>query len=205
MARVQPLPVRYQIVPHGVMGMLIFVVTEAMLFAGLMSAFVIVKGAAAVWPPPNQPRLPIEETALNSAALLASGLARSGRATVRALLASGAFLYFAGRIFREDAERARLPMAIALALGVFFVGFQGAEWVGLIQQGLTLTSSTHGAFFYLIVGIHGLHAVAAILALTWVFVRLTRRELTQNQLAPVQIFWYFVVGVWPILYWLVYL
>ena len=27
MARVQPLPVRYQIVPHGVMGMLIFVVT----------------------------------------------------------------------------------------------------------------------------------------------------------------------------------
>ena len=189
MARVQPLPVRYQIVPHGVMGMLIFVVTEAMLFAGLMSAFVIVKGAAAVWPPPNQPRLPIEETALNSAALLASG----------------AFLYFAGRIFREDAERARLPMAIALTLGLFFVGFQGAEWVGLIQQGLTLTSSTHGAFFYLIVGIHGLHAVAAILALTWVFVRLTRRELTQNQLAPVQIFWYFVVGVWPILYWLVYL
>ena len=37
MAKVQPLPVRYQIVPHGVMGMLIFVVTEAMMFAGLVS------------------------------------------------------------------------------------------------------------------------------------------------------------------------
>ena len=189
MAKVQPLPVRYQIVPHGVMGMLIFVVTEAMLFAGLMSAFVIVKGAAPIWPPPDQPRLPVEETALNTAALLVSGV----------------FLYFAGRIFREEPERARLPMAIALALGIFFVGFQGAEWVTLIGQGLTLTSSTHGGFFYLIVGIHGLHAVAAILGLGWAFMRAMRNELTYNQFAPVQIFWYFVVGVWPILYWLVYL
>jgi cytochrome c oxidase subunit 3 len=189
MAKVEPLPVRYQIVPHGVMGMLIFVVTEAMMFAGLMSAFMIVKGGASIWPPPDQPRLPVEETAINTVALLASGVV----------------LYFAGRIFRDDAERARLPMAVALALGVFFVGFQGSEWVTLIGHGLTLTSSTYGGFFYLIVGIHGLHAVAAILGLGWAFRQLTLGELTYNQLAPVQIFWYFVVGVWPILYWLVYL
>jgi heme/copper-type cytochrome/quinol oxidase subunit 3 len=189
LAKVQPLPVRYQIVPHGVMGMLIFVVTEAMLFAGLISAFMIVKGAAPVWPPPDQPRLPVEATGLNTAALLASG----------------AILYFAGRTFDRDPEAARRPMALALGLGAFFVCSQGFEWVQLIGQGLTLTSSTHGGFFYLIVGVHGLHAIAAIGALGWAFRRLLRQELTYQLLAPVQIFWYFVVGVWPVLYALVYL
>lgn len=189
MAKVQPLPVRYQIVPHGVMGMLIFVVTEAMMFAGLISAFMIVKGATGVWPPPNQPRLPVETTALNTVALLASGLV----------------LFWAGRSFDRDPDSARRPMAAALALGAFFVAAQGREWVELIADGLTLTSSTHGAFFYLIVGTHGLHAVAAILALGWAFQRLRAGTLTYQQLAPVQIFWYFVVGVWPVLYTLVYL
>ena len=187
--KVQPIPVRYQIVPHGVMGMLIFVVTEAMLFAGVISAFMIVKGAAAVWPPAGQPRLPVEETALNRLALLASGVA----------------LHLAGRAFDRSRESARAPMAIALGLGAFFVIFQGFEWVRLIAQGLTLTSSTLGSFFYLIVGMHALHARAAISALGWALSRLLAGELTYNQLAPVQIFWYFVVGVWPVLYWLVYL
>lgn len=189
MAKVQPLPVRYQLVPHGVMGMLIFVATEAMIFAGMISAFAIVKGAAEVWPPPDQPRLPIEATALNTLALLASGLA----------------LFLAGRAFHRDPATATRPMALALGLGAFFVLFQGFEWVQLIGQGLTLTSSTLGGFFYLLVGAHALHAVAAIGALGWAFRCLRQGTLTYQRLAPVQIFWYFVVGVWPILYVMVYL
>ena len=53
-----------QLVPSSVMGMLIFVVVEAMLFAGLISAFTIIRSSALVWPPLDQPRLPLEETAL---------------------------------------------------------------------------------------------------------------------------------------------
>src|SRR5688572_31524505 len=36
----------------------------------------------------------------------------------------------------------------SLILGATFVALQGAEWVALLAQGLTLTSSSHGAFFY---------------------------------------------------------
>ena len=66
----------------AVAGMLIFVGTEVMFFAGLVSAFTIARSHALGWPPPGQPRLPVLATALNTLVLLASGavLASAGRA-----------------------------------------------------------------------------------------------------------------------------
>ena len=96
-------------------------------------------------------------------------------------------------------------MLASLVLGGLFVSLQGVEWVRLIAQGLTLTSSTLGGFFYLIIGTHGLHALAAILGMVWATRRLLRAELTIGQLQTVAVLWYFVVGIWPFLYWKVYL
>jgi cytochrome c oxidase subunit 3 len=169
--------------------MLIFVVAEAMLFAGLVSAFTIIRASAVVWPPRDQPRLPVEETALNTAALLASGV----------------LLFFAQRALRRDRAQASRLLLISLLLGTFFVIFQGAEWVRLIEQGLTLTSSSLGSFFYLIIGLHALHAVAAIALLAHTWLGLRRGWLASSQLATAAVFWYFVVGVWPMLYFRVYL
>lgn len=180
-----------KLMPDGVLGMLLFVFTEAMLFAGFISAHTIVKSRAAgqMWPPFGQPRLPLGETAVNTAALLASGLV----------------LLFAHFAFKKDPAKARLPLLAALLLGAFFVVAQGREWVALIGEGLTLTSSTYGAFFYVIVGAHALHAVGAIVALGWAWFRLRANRLAESQLATVEVFWYFVVLVWPVLYLKVYL
>lgn len=188
-ARLRLASERQQIVPDGVLGMLIFVLTEVMLFAGMISAFAIMKSAAPVWPPLDQPRLPAGETALNTAALLASGV----------------FLYRARRRFERDRLGALRLLGVALALGACFVLLQGAEWIALVRQGLTLTSSSLGSFFYLIVGAHALHAVVAIGILGRMWLRLRRGWLTRAQLATAGVFWYFVVGVWPILYLVVYL
>jgi heme/copper-type cytochrome/quinol oxidase subunit 3 len=244
-------PARKPVVPNGVLGMIIFVLTEIMFFTGLVSAYLISEGAAPLgWPPPGQPRLPIGETAFNTAALIASGVV----------------LFFAGRALKRGEAKAKWLLLAALCLGAFFVAFQGVEWVGLVSEGLTLTVTTHGSFFYLIVGVHGLHAVAAILGLAYVFGRLTNPQLTERlvviggaigyagvaacvilvatmlagwagtavagvlvavvagfyvlsrkkptaeQAASAKVpfetaavFWYFVVAVWPILYYLVYL
>lgn len=180
---------RSQVVPNGVLGMLLFVASEAMLFAGLISAFMIIKTSAAMWPPPDQPRLPIEQTALNTAALLASGL----------------LLFYAARSARKDRDKARRLMMFSLGLGAFFVVFQGYEWVALISQGLTLTSSSLGSFFYLIVGLHALHAVVGIGVLFYAWMKIERGWIAHHTLAAAQVFWYFVVGLWPILYGVVYL
>jgi cytochrome c oxidase subunit 3 len=170
--------------------MLIFVATEVMFFSGLISAFVIGKSnAVGGWPPPGQPRLPVEETALNTAALLVSAV----------------LLFFANRAFLAGSPKAKKLLGASIALGGFFVLFQGAEWVLLIREGLTLTSGQLGGFFYLLVGAHALHVAAGFLILLYTYNKLSHDELDRFTFWPAQIFWYFVVGVWPILYWQVYL
>lgn len=179
-----------RIASNAVLATIIFVITEAMLFAAFISAFVIGESAApGGWPPPHQPRLPVTQTLFNTGALLLSGF----------------LLFQAHRAFKLDIKRARLPMFGALALGIFFVVFQGVEWVALINEGLTLTTSTHGAFFYLIVGLHALHAIAALIALGYVFATVLRGTVKPERFFAAQVFWYFVVGVWPALYGVVYL
>lgn len=163
-----------------------------MFFAGFVSAFVIVESSSApgAWPPPGQPRLPVAQTAINTVALLVSGAA----------------LFMAGRRFHVarpgSAER---WMAASVILGSFFVLAQGVEWVRLLKQGLTLTSSQLGSFFYVIVGTHALHAIAAILFMVLAWQAMRSGSLTRPRLSAVQLFWYFVVLVWPVLYWQVYL
>jgi cytochrome c oxidase subunit 3 len=188
----RPAPARREpVVSNGVVGMLIFIFTEAMFFSGLISAHTIVRSqtASQMWPPFGQPRLPVQETAMNTAALLVSGIV----------------LVLAWFAFKRERSSARIPLLLSIALGAFFVWFQGLEWMALLGEGLTIQSSSYGGFFYLIVGSHAAHAVAALAALAWAWVRLDKDRLTLSQLATVSAFWYFVVLVWPVLYVKVYL
>jgi cytochrome c oxidase subunit 3 len=167
----------------------VFIATEVMFFLGLISAHAITVASAPTWPPPGQPRLPIEATAVNTLALLVSG----------------AVAHLAGRRFAADPATARRPLDLAIFLGAFFVVFQGWEWAGLVREGLTLSSSTHGGFFYVIVGTHALHALAGLAVLAWTRWTLRRGTLTGEGFAASRLFWSFVVVLWPVLYWRVYL
>src|SRR3984893_15448992 len=133
-----PAPDTRKHLPNSVLAMIIFVVAEIMFFAALMSAHTIARATVmgGVWPPAGQPRLPVERTAFNTAILLLSG----------------ALLFFSSRRARGSHEKALPYLVGAIATGIAFVLLQGVEWVALLREGLTMTSSAHGAFFYLIVG-----------------------------------------------------
>ena len=176
-------------VSNGVLAMLLFVIPEIMFFSGMISAFSIVRASSAIWPPPNQPRLPVEATAV----------------TTLALLVSGALLIWAQKRFSEDRSAARMPLIGSIVLGAFFIVLQGWEWISMLAQGLTLTSSTLGSFFYLIVGMHGAHAFVALFFLIRIWRRYERGWLQASQLATAAVFWYFVVAAWPVIYWRLYL
>ena len=187
---IRPLP-RRGFADHALFGMAVFVFTEVMLFAGFLSAYLIVRNSVppGLWPPADQPRLPFERTALNTAALLASGV----------------LVWIAHRVaLRRGAAAARLPLSLGLVLGAMFVLLQGAEWASLLRQGLTLESSQVGAFFYLIIGTHALHAVCALGVLAWCWVGLVTGRFRPARFGAAQLLWYFVVLVWPVLWLVVY-
>ena len=182
---------RRQLVSSSIFATVIMIMTEVMFFAALISAYMIIRSGAEEWPPWGQPRLPVFATAINSLTLLASAFC----------------LHRSVKVFSSQASHSKQLLALAIALGTVFVSVQGYEWVQLISFGLTITSSTYGGVFYLIIGAHGLHVIGGLLALLACLRRLnsTSQQLTIDNLRAAQIFWYFVVGVWPILYTLVYL
>ena len=155
---------RREVVPSGLLGMVIFVGTEVMFFAGLISAFTISKAGAPrdAWNLPAGQVLPLASTAVNTVALFASG----------------ALLWVAGRQYRARSSAATQTLLAATFFGALFVMLQGREWVGLIGHGVTLRSSALGAFFYVIVGTHAVHAVAALAGLGVAWWRLRAGRLS---------------------------
>jgi heme/copper-type cytochrome/quinol oxidase subunit 3 len=173
------------------LGVLIFIGSEVMLFAGLISAFLVSRASAPFWPPANQPTLPVAITGLNTGLLVLSGLTMW---TVVRLLR------------RHDKTGAVRWMIATTVLGALFLAIQGSEWARLIRFGLTMTSSLYGGMFYLIVGAHALHLAVAVAVLSFVAARVWRGryELDFRGVVACSVYWSFVVILWPIIYALVY-
>jgi cytochrome c oxidase subunit 3 len=169
--------------------MLLLVGAEVMFFLGLISAFTISRAGTrgTAWALPGA-ALPVESTALNTLALFASG----------------ALVYVAHRQFGRESPAAGRTLVAAWLLGTAFVLLQGREWWQLLGDGLTMRSSKLGAFFYLIVGAHALHAVGALVGLGLACWHFQRGTLSRSFFLGAATFWYFVVGVWPLIYWRVY-
>jgi cytochrome c oxidase subunit III len=178
-----------EVVPSSVLGMLLFVASELMLFLGFISAFTISRAGARAsqWNVPGDV-LPAASTGFNTALLFASG----------------ALTYVAQRQYGRGSRTAERTLFVAWLLGTGFVALQGREWLRLLSQGTTLFSSRLGSFFYLIVGAHALHAVCALTALGLAWWAMRRGTLSPGFFLGAQTFWYFVVGVWPIIYLRVY-
>ena len=100
-------------VSSGVVGMLLFIVTEVMFFGGLISAYLVIKAGLDEWPPWGQPRLPVETTAFNTLVLLISGLLM---AYSRNLMLENKFL------------QGRKWLGFSILLGIFFLISQDRLW-----------------------------------------------------------------------------
>ncbi len=184
---------RWAVAGNSATAMLVSVIVEGMMFTGVVIAFILTRASAGTaWPPAGQPWFPLEETTINSAALLASG----------------ALVLRAARVWRNPQARIGPLLIAAIALGAFFLFFQGLGWVMVVGEGLALTSNHHGVFFCLIVGLHAANTLGALIFLSAVWLRLKplrddgdpRGSLTSSTFLAARILWYFVVGIWPILY-----
>ncbi|GBD02738.1 putative cytochrome c oxidase subunit 3 [bacterium HR19] len=160
-------------------GTIFFIVAELMYFGGLISTFFVMRGQYEVWPPPGQPSYPALQTFFNSLFLFASGIL----------------------IYIFDKKRNFVFLSLAILSGSVFILLQGREWVQLVRFGLTMTSSSYGSIFYLIVGSHAVHAFGGLIWLIIAFIISRRRHsLSTPAIESASLFWKFVVLIWPVIY-----
>ena len=182
----------FPIVPNNRLAMLLFLAAEAMFFAGLIGAYLVFRMGSVEWPPFGQTRLPLVVTGINTVLLvLSSQTMRQGFHSVR------------NGMIRQTVRW----LGATLVLGSCFLGIQGFEWVRLMNFGLTLSSGPYGFTFYTIVGCHAAHVTAAVLWLSIVFDRTMQGRFSADRhvgLDLCRMYWYFVTGLWPVLYSLVY-
>ncbi len=184
-------------VPSGiganVLGMLVFIASEAVLFLTLIVTFALARASYPEWPPPDQPRLPVSISLFNTVVLLGSGAA---------MLSSWRYMR------RGWVRSSRRLLAAATLLGILFLAVQGFEWARLIDFGLTVTQNLYGAVFYVMIGMHALHVLVAVLGLLFVLRRFGNGAYTREHhegLTMGGMFWGFVVLIWPVLFAFVYL
>ena len=181
-------------IPNHRLGMMIFLVAEAMLFTGLLGAAMVLRAGAPMWPPPGQPVLPIWAGALN---LL--------------LLSAGSFGMIRAVRGVQLASHRRLVGGIGFTLlcGAGFLGVMGVEWARMIGEGLrTTTTGSYGPLFYTLTGCHALHVLAVMIWVGVLLVLALRDRFSPAHHEPVEMagmFWHFVAVAWIFLFVVLYL
>jgi heme/copper-type cytochrome/quinol oxidase subunit 3 len=181
-------------ISNGRIAVVMLMAAETMLFTTLIGGYIVLRGTSESWPPPGQPRLPLAVTWVNTFVLFVScwTMARSWRASKT-----------------RDLAALNQSLFQTALLGSTFLAVQGFEWGRLVRHGLTTSTSLYGATFYTLIGLHGLHVAAAAAWLVFLSVRVRRGNLfALNCSAGVDLcalYWFYVCGLWAILFPLVYL
>ncbi|MCJ8170577.1 cytochrome c oxidase subunit 3 [Atopomonas sediminilitoris] len=102
----------------------------------------------------------------------------------------------------------KLWLALTVALGVVFLGFQVEEYVHAYNElGLTLGSGIYGATFFMLTGFHGAHVTMGAIILSVMLVRILRGHFSADQhfgFEAASWYWHFVDVVWLGLFIFVY-
>jgi len=175
-----------------------FLISEAMLFAGLIAGYIVLRTATpGDWPPAGAPDIgiTIPPSLLNWVMIINSGILIFSSFTLHAAEA---------RIIKHGKSGLGL-LGLTIVLGSIFLGVQAWEWAHLHHEGLWFdTHGIYGSSFFVITGFHGMHVFVGLLLLVWCFLRqaTTRCYNAQSHasLANVSLYWHFVDVVWIVVY-----
>jgi heme/copper-type cytochrome/quinol oxidase subunit 3 len=161
--------------------MVLLLMAETMLFAGLIAACVLLRTRTfAIWPPADLPRLPSGVTLAGTLLLLASAPALAA----------------------ATQGRRKRWVLVAAVLGATFLTVQSIEWIHMLGW-RPQDDAAYAGIFYALIGIHGLHVLGGLAALVWTALTPTA-PTAPLRLKVCAMYWYFVVAVWPVIYGLVY-
>jgi cytochrome c oxidase subunit 3 len=189
-----------------------FIGSECMLFASLISTYLIYKGKSVVgpfpheaWTSPAGKTLPaildIPVTSASTFVLLMSSLAMvMALAAVENRGKPGYANTFHGS--------SKFWLWMTCLLGATFLGFQAYEFTSFVHEGLTIRTNLFGSTFFTLTGFHGAHVAVGVIWLGTLLAIDYRRGLQPSDALKVDIaalYWHFVDVVWIAIFTLVYL
>jgi heme/copper-type cytochrome/quinol oxidase subunit 3 len=89
----------------------------------------------------------------------------------------------------------RLWLVVTIALGTTFLAGQGSQSLSLMRDGVTMSQGLFGTTFFTLIGVHGLHILAGLIALAIV---------PSSALRSMALYWYFFAAVWLVIFLVVY-
>ncbi len=188
-------------ISNVVLGMLLFITSEVMFFAGLFAAYFNVRASAPLWPPINPESVPPEPFHLAILPLV-------GPATVLLILSSFTCQFAVWAIRRGDRTAFVRNIGVTFTIGIVFLVMQAIDYVELGREGLTLSSGTFGTTYFTLTGFHGAHVFAGVIMLGVVLYRGMAGQFSARHHDAVEaasLYWHFVDVVWILLFSLLYL
>ena len=164
-----------------ILGMVLFVASEAMFFAALFAAYFTIYVKTPVWPPLNVPipdlPIPIALTVIlvSSSVVLQTGV-RAAR--------------------RGNTEALTRRLLLTVLLGVAFLALQGYDYS---QLTFGIHAGIYPSLFYVMTGLHMAHVIGGVVFLSIVLAQSWTGQLSLRRHEPVEaaaIYWHFVDMVW---------
>jgi cytochrome c oxidase subunit 3 len=178
--------------PTKKLAMWLFIIADTMTFAACLVAYGFLRNGTPNWPRPFHG---ITNVALMTFILLTSSLT----------MLLGVQAARAG----DKAKAFQWTMITAIA-GILFALLHAREWLGLINEGMTLFKNPwgtglFGSAFFSITGLHLTHVVSGVIALIVVALRYKAGRYKDDDLEITGLYWHFVDLVWMFVVPLVYL
>lgn len=170
--------------------MIMLLITEIMLFSGLISSYFYLRGAHRVWPPFGASELSTAVPAVATAVIAAS---------------SAALLFAQVSVRRADTGGTRIGLGMAVFMGAVFLAAMVHEWT---VTDVKISQGIFGGTYYLLTGAHMLHVAVGIGFLVNAFAGSLQGRYTAKShfgISAAGIYWHFVTIVWMILFPVVYL
>ena len=175
-------------ISKGQVGLWILLTAIVMLFAGLTSAYIVLRGVP-TWQSIELPWMLWPNTAVLLMSSVAIDLSRRA-------------------IRRNDAQSMRRWLVAGGVLGWLFLVGQFAAWRQLMNAGVYIPSTLQSGFFYILSGLHGVHLFGGVVALGYVLVKALKNHLSASNYEPLKLcamYWHVMDALWIYLFMLLLL
>jgi heme/copper-type cytochrome/quinol oxidase subunit 3 len=179
-------------IPHGKLGMWVFLASEIMFFGGLIGAYIVLRMSHPSWPG-TEGHLSVPIGTINTLILICSST------TIVLSLAAQ---------HRGDTAAVRGWLLATILLGSSFLGIKAFEYGAKFAHHILPSTNVFWSCYFTLTGFHALHVLGGvlfnlyILALTF---NAPRWQDGHRRLEFAGLYWHFVDIVWIFLFPLLYL